>query len=106
MLGLRCLHTNTFMETLSLEGLPTKAKEDPSPQWDETIPTGHPPSISWYRGAIIIIIINIIIVINFTSNLLFSVHLTKTSTKQCRANSFAMDDPDGQNHSLWKSGKP
>ena len=28
--GLKYLHTNTFIETPSLEGLPTKAKEDPS----------------------------------------------------------------------------
>ena len=30
-LSLRCLHTSIFIETPSLEGLPAKSKEDPSP---------------------------------------------------------------------------
>ena len=30
-LGLRCLHTTIFIKPPSLEGLPAKAKEDPSP---------------------------------------------------------------------------
>ena len=45
------------METLSLEGLPTKAKEDPSPHEMRLCPAGHQPSISWSRGIIIVIII-------------------------------------------------
>ena len=49
------------METLSLEGLPTKAKEDPSPHEMRLCPAGHQPSISWSRGIIIVIIIIIII---------------------------------------------
>ena len=38
------------METPSLEGLPTKAKEDPSPHEMRLCPTGHQLSISWSRG--------------------------------------------------------
>ena len=62
-MGLPCLHTSIFIETLSLEGLPTKAKEDPSPHKMRLFPAGHQPSISWSWGTIIIIIITIIIVI-------------------------------------------
>ena len=50
-------------ETPSPEGLPTKAKEDPSPHEMRLSPTGHQPSISWSWGFIVIIIIIIIIVI-------------------------------------------
>ena len=53
-LGLSCLHTSTFIETPSLEGLPAKAKADSSPHEMRLYPTGHQPSI------IIIIIIIII----------------------------------------------
>ena len=58
------------METTSLEGLPTKAKEDPSPHEMRLFPTGHQPSISWSRGdyyyyIIIIIIIIIIVLLSF-----------------------------------------
>ena len=35
------------METPSLEGLPTKAKEDPSLHEMRLSPAGHQPSISW-----------------------------------------------------------
>ena len=49
-MGLRCLHTSIFIETLSLEGLPTKAKEDPSSHEMRLSPAGHQPSISWSRG--------------------------------------------------------
>ena len=62
-MSLRCLHSSNFIETLSLEGLPTKAKEDPSPHKMRLFPAGHQPSISWSWGTIIIIIITIIIVI-------------------------------------------
>ena len=47
-----CLHTSIFIETPSLEGLPTKAKEDPSPHEMRLSPTVHQPSISWSRGII------------------------------------------------------
>ena len=47
---LRCLHTCILIKTPSLEGLPTKAKEDPSPHEMRLSPTGHQPSISWSRG--------------------------------------------------------
>ena len=36
--------------TLSLEVLPTKAKEDPSPHEMRLSPLGHQPSIFWSRG--------------------------------------------------------
>ena len=67
-MGLRCLHTSVSIETPSLEGLPTKVKDDPSPHEMRLSPTGHQPSISLSRGIIIIIIIVIIIItiiINF-----------------------------------------
>ena len=49
-MGLRwCLRTSIFIETPSLEGLPTKAKEDPSPHEMRQSPAGP--------GIIIIVII-------------------------------------------------
>ena len=62
-MGLRCLHISIFIETASLEGLPTKAKEDPSPQEMRLSSGGHQPSISWSWDSIIIIIVIIIIII-------------------------------------------
>ena len=62
-MGLRCLRASIFIETLSLEGLPTKAKEDPSPHKMRLFPAGHQPSISWSWGTIIIIIIITIIIV-------------------------------------------
>ena len=62
-MGLRCLHSSNFIETLSLEGLPTKAKEDPSPHKMRLFPAGHQPSISWSWGTIIIVIIITIIIV-------------------------------------------
>ena len=50
-----CLQNSIFIETPSLEGLPTKAKEDPSPKEMRLSPNGHQPSI--YIIIIIIIII-------------------------------------------------
>ena len=49
-MGLRCLHTSIFIETPSLEGLPTKAKEDPSSHEMRLSLAGYQPSISWSRG--------------------------------------------------------
>ena len=51
------------MKTPSLEGLPTKAKEDPSPHEMRLSTAGHQPSIPGLREIIIIIIIIIIITI-------------------------------------------
>ena len=48
--SLKCLHTNIFIKTPSLEGLPTKAKEDPSPHEIKLSPAGHQPRISYSRG--------------------------------------------------------
>ena len=70
-LGLRCLHISIFIETPSLEGLPTKAKEDPSPHKMRLSPAGHQPSVSWSFIIIIIIIIIIILLILLLRFLLF-----------------------------------
>ena len=66
---MRWLHTSIFIETPSLDGLPTKTKEDPSPHDMRLYPAGHKPSVSWSRGGkfITIIIITIIIVTSTTS---------------------------------------
>ena len=57
---------------LLCEGLPTKAKEDPSPHEMRLCPAGLQTSISWSRGVIIIIIIIIIsnIIIIIISNII------------------------------------
>ena len=39
-----------FIETPSLEGWPTKVKEDPAPREMRLSPTGHQLSISWSWG--------------------------------------------------------
>ena len=62
-MSLRCLHHSIFIETPSLEGLPSKTKVDPSPHEMRLSPAEHQPSISWSRGIFIIIVIVIIIVI-------------------------------------------
>ena len=65
---MRWLHTSIFIETPSLDGLPTKTKEDPSPHDMRLYPAGHKPSVSWSRGGkFITIIITIIIVTSTTS---------------------------------------
>ena len=48
--GLKCIHTSIFIEALSLEGLPTKTSEDPSPHEIILSPAGHQPSIFKSRG--------------------------------------------------------
>ena len=62
-MSLRCLHHSIFIETPSLEGLPSKTKVDPSPHEMRLSPAEHQPSISWSRGIFIIIVIVIIIII-------------------------------------------
>ena len=69
-MGLRILHTNIFIETPSLEGLPTKAKEDPSPHEVRRSPDGHQLSISWSRGNYIIIIIILLLLLLLLLSLL------------------------------------
>ena len=44
-MDLKHLHTSIFIETLSLEGLPTRAKEDPSPHDIRLSPAGYHSSI-------------------------------------------------------------
>ena len=83
------------METPSLEGLPTKAKENPSPHEMRLSSAGHQPSISWSWGhfyyhffylglsdiifIIFIIIMAIIIVINMLFLLILLVYITRSS---------------------------
>ena len=45
-LGLKCLQPSIFIKTSSAEGLPTKAKEDPSPHEMRLSSAGHQPNIS------------------------------------------------------------
>ena len=54
-----------FIETPSQEGLPTKAKEDPSPHEIRLSPTGHQPSISWSQGLLLLLLLLIIINLAF-----------------------------------------
>ena len=45
------------METQSLEGLPTKAREDPSPHEMRLSPAGRQPSISWFRLLLLLLLL-------------------------------------------------
>ena len=56
-MGLRCLNTSIFIETTSLERLPTNAKEDPSPHKMRLSSAGHQPSISWSRGISLLLLL-------------------------------------------------
>ena len=67
------------METPSLEGLPIKAKEDPSPHEMRVFSTRHQPSISWSQRKVVIIVIIIIIIIIII--LFYSFH---TGSSLCR----------------------
>ena len=60
---MKCLYTSSFTETPSLERLPTKTTDDPSPNEIKLSLAGHQPSISWSWVIIIIITIIIIIII-------------------------------------------
>ena len=51
------------MQTPSLEVLPTKAKEDPSPHEMRLSPAGHQPSIFWVDFIIIITIILLLLLL-------------------------------------------
>ena len=62
-MGLRCLHTINFIEAPSLEGLPTKAKEDPSPHEMRLSPAGHQPSISWSRELLLLLLVVVVVVV-------------------------------------------
>ena len=65
-MGLRCLHTSIFIETPSLEGLPTKTKDDPTPHEMRLSPAGQSPVFPSLGEIIIIIIIIIIVIIIIT----------------------------------------
>ena len=43
-----------FYQDTTLEGLPTKTKEDPSPHEMRLSPAGHQPSIFWSRGKLLL----------------------------------------------------
>ena len=78
-MGVRCLHTSIFIETPSLEGLSTKAKEDPSPHEMSYTPLDINPVFPGLGDIIIIIIIIINIIIIIIITLLFSdFHVTIT----------------------------
>ena len=62
-----CLQISIFIETPSLEGFPTMAKEDPSPHEMRLCPAGYQPSIFWSIIIIVIIIIIIIIITTTTT---------------------------------------
>ena len=51
------------METPSLEGLPTKAKEDPSPHEMSLSPAGHQPSICWCQGLLLLLSLLLLVVV-------------------------------------------
>ena len=63
-MGLRCLNTGIFIETTSLERLPTKAKEDPSPHKMRLSPAGHQPSISWSRGISLLLLLLLLLLLS------------------------------------------
>ena len=67
-----CLQISIFIETPSLEGFPTMAKEDPSPHEMRLCPAGYQPSIFWSIIIIVIIIIIIIITTTTTTTVLIS----------------------------------
>ena len=75
-MSLRCLHHSIFIETPSLEGLPSKTKVDPSPHEMRLSPAEHQPSISWSRGIFIIIVIVIIIIIIIIIIIMFIITFT------------------------------
>ena len=52
-----------FYRDTSLEGLPAKAKEDPSPHEMRLSPAGHQPSIYWSLRSLIINLSEIIMII-------------------------------------------
>ena len=79
--GLRCLHPSIFIETPSLEGFPTKAKEDPSPHEMSLSPAGHQPSIYWSRRNIIVIIIIVIIIIMIITTVIIIIIIITTMSK-------------------------
>ena len=56
------------METPSLEELPTKAKEDPSPHELRLSPTGHQPSISLSRGMMMMMMMMMMMIIIIISS--------------------------------------
>ena len=71
-LGLWCLDTSIFIKTRSLEGLPTKAKEDPSPHEMRLSPVGHQPSISWSRGKLLLLFLLLLLLLFIFFSLLSS----------------------------------
>ena len=58
-----CLYTSIFIEIPSLKGLPTKAKEDPSPHEMRLSPAGHQPNISWSRGRTRILLLSLFLLL-------------------------------------------
>ena len=65
------------METPSLEELPTKAKEDPSPHELRLSPTGHQPSISLSRGMMMMMMMMMMIIIIISSSIIIIIIIIK-----------------------------
>ena len=64
--------TSIFIKTWSLEGLPTKAKEDPSSHEMRLSPVGHQPSISWSRGKLLLLFLLLLLLLFIFFSLLSS----------------------------------
>ena len=68
-----------FYRDTSLEGLPAKAKEDPSPHEIRLSPPGHKPSISWSRELLFFLLLlllslllSLLLLLLLLSSLLFN----------------------------------
>ena len=75
---IRSKATSIFIKTWSLEGLPTKAKEDPSPHEMRLSPVGHQPSISWSQGNLLLLLFLLLLLL-----LLFIFFSLLSSPIQC-----------------------
>ena len=73
---MRCLHISIFIEIPSLEGLPTKTKEDPFPHEMRLPPAGHQPSISWSWGLLLLLLSLLLLLFSLLTLLLLFKDLT------------------------------
>ena len=55
--------TPVFLSRHSLEGLPTKAKVDPSPHEMRLCRAGHQPSISWSQVLLLVLLLSLLFII-------------------------------------------
>ena len=66
-MDLRCIHTSIFIKTPSLEGLPSKAKEDFSPHEMGLSPAGHQASIFWSWGLLLLLLLSSLLLLSLLS---------------------------------------